>query len=221
MRAGMFKTLLIYLIKLGVLVSVIAISVILAHRIGAFEASLAICIGMGIVCAFVAILLRRVPVGKVTLVNYAAPVFLPFGYFIGKGKLVPIVIASWVVWSIIGAVSAIAGARGYDPRVVTNDGQRHVTASLGLLIISWLIEGFAILYLSRTIAKYHAIRSPGARTVFLLIGILAAIIAISAVLLSQGWAGFALLVAGGPIVLAGGAYGLFIAMLLITKPRWN
>jgi hypothetical protein len=217
----MLKALLIQIIKPGVLILVIAVSVMLTHRIGPIPTVAAVCLGMGIICATVAILLRRVPMRKVTLVNYAAGIFLPFGYFIGKGKLLPIVITSWIVWSIAAAVSAFAAAKGYDPRVVASDGQRHVTSTLVLLVIFWIIDGFAILYLSRTIATRLNIRSAAARQLFLMICLLVAMIAVSAVLWSYGFGVLAVLIAGGPISFVGGSYGLYLAVVLITKPRWN
>jgi hypothetical protein len=217
----MFKALLLQIIKLGVLFSLIVVAVMLTHRIGPISTMAAVCIGMGIICAAVAVLLRRAPMGKVTLANYAAGILLPFGYFIGKGKLAPIVITSWLVWSMIGAASAIAAAKGYDPRVVAGDGQRHVTVTLVLLIICWIVDVFAILYLWRTITRRLSMRSAAARQLFLMIGLLVAMIAGSAVLWSYGFGGLAVLVAGGPICFVGGSYGVFLAVVMITKPRWN
>jgi hypothetical protein len=217
----MFKGILIQFIKLGVLISIIAISVMLTHRIGPGAAAGTVCVAMGIVCGITAILFRRAPMGKVTVINYAAGILLPFGYFVGKGKLLPIVTTSWVVWSAVSIASSIAAARGYDPRVVTDDGQHHVTTMLVLLIVSWILDGFAILYLLRTIARRLSIRSAAARQLFMMICLLVVLIALSAVLWSHGFSALALLVAGGPICFVGGSYGLFLAVVLITKPRWN
>jgi hypothetical protein len=217
----MWKALLIQFLKLGLLASLIVASVMLTHRIGPVAAGAVMCAGMGVVCGMIAVLFRRTPMGRVTLINYVAAIFLPFGYFIGKGKLAPIVITSWIAWTIVGAASALAAARGYDPRVVSADGQRHVTASLVLLIVAWIVDGEAILYLSRTVAKRLNVRSAAARKLFRMMAVLAVLIAASAILWSHGLNALALLVAGGPPLFVGGLYGAYFAFVLIAKPRWN
>src|SRR5436309_1309216 len=57
---------------------------------------------MAALCGGVALLMKRQAPGRVTAINYLAGIVLPWGYRIGRGKLLPIVIESWFRWLLVG-----------------------------------------------------------------------------------------------------------------------
>jgi hypothetical protein len=217
----MWKAPLFILLRLGILALGGWICHELAIRMGAPLAIAIWAAAIGAACGLTALAMHRVPIGKVGFANYLAGIVLPFGYHIGKGKLLPIVLVSWAVWTAAGAAVAILSASGYDPRAASADGSRHITILTILLWISWIADAMAILYLLRVLTTRLGFASRSAPQMMLFIGILIAMIAGSALMWSFGMDWQAVTLAGGPILFLGGSYGLFLSVLLITKPRWN
>src|SRR5262245_29781275 len=112
----MWKAPLFLLLRLSVLASAGWICHELANRLGAPLAIAIWAVGIGVICGLTALAMHRTPVGKIGFANYLGGIMLPFGYSIGRGKLLPIVLVSWAVWVAAGALVIILSANGYDPR---------------------------------------------------------------------------------------------------------
>jgi len=165
-------------------------------------------------CAIGAWLLHGAPLGLVNWRNRAAGYLLPWGFKLGRGKLLPSAIAAWLIWVAIGTatitlISWPASAATSHPVIAT------------LLFISWIILGALIvrqLGFIHTFGSAHGRRSLGQSALAL-----AALIAAGLTLWLLRRPGWALVVSGGPIAMVGGGYGLFLAVMLTVgrNARWN
>ena len=172
----------------------------------------------GAVCAVTGFLLSQVPMGQITWVNRAAGPVLSWGLVVGRGKLVPGVLISWARWAVIGGAVLAAVHNGFPVR------SHAGVASFGsvgrtLLAISWVIDAVALMYLvkvaSTRLHRFRPLAGPFAA--------LAAVIVLSVALATFGHPWAALTIAGGPILVLGGSYGVFLAVVLLCgkNARWN
>ena len=132
----------------GIVIAAVAIGcAALALRIGAWLALGCWALACAMICGIVALLMQRQPPEKIGIVNYAAGVVLPWGYRIGRGKLMGIVATSWAIWVLVGAAAIIAvTSRGEGGAAVsvTADGKRSPLV-MTLLFLSWAVDGAVLL----------------------------------------------------------------------------
>jgi hypothetical protein len=149
---------------------------------------------------------------------------LQWGYRIGQGKLVKIAMVSWVIWMLLGTAAVLA-TRVHANTFATGLGaesQNRGTTIMVLLTLAWIIDGAALCYLLGIVFNGRRLGSLGP-----VMGVLLLMIGVSAGLVVYNHtataAKIALLVAGGPILLLGLLYGLFVINILIMgrKTRWN
>jgi hypothetical protein len=152
---------------------------------------------------------------------------LPWGYAIGRGRLLPIALTSWVAWVLVGGASILVLANVHRAAGTEPAPAEDSTTVLILLLTSWLIDGGLLVFL---IGRAAMMRSASGRlntSILKPMGFLAAMLAISVSMFLIGRTPaltlLALLVTGTPIVLVGGGYGLFIAVMLTfgRNARWN
>src|SRR4051812_22532891 len=105
--------------------------------------------GIGALCCAVALLMRLQKPGRVTVVNYLAGIILPWGYKIGRGRLWPIVVESWLRWVLLGVLLVVLTPHGLGgitaigreaPPAPAAEYHRSMTMTV-LLLISWIIDG--------------------------------------------------------------------------------
>lgn len=172
-----------------------------------------------------AMLLRSAQVGQITWRNRAAGFLLPWGYVLGRGKLPGIVIACTAIWSALAAavlLSLVETANVPSPTPVVAP-VAAAGASTPWLLLAWIVDGACLCYLLGTLTKYFAPHAQVTRTQLKLVLVLVTMLAGSVVLHLAGHTWLALLVAGGPVALVGGAYGLFLGVILLfgRNVRWN
>src|SRR5262249_38458976 len=80
------------------------------------------------VCGGVALLMHVQKPGRITPINYIAGIVLPWGFAIGRGKLLPIVIESALRWLLVGV--AVIILRTHSQGVIVPV----------LLFASWMID---------------------------------------------------------------------------------
>jgi hypothetical protein len=184
--------------------------------------------GMALVCVGTALWLDRQPPGQITFVNRIAGYVLPWGYQIGRGKLAPIVATSWLIWVLLGTGAALtiggvpSGSTGAQaPSAESATSPTWVTV---LLYLSWIVDGAVL----ARIASVSWIRQnpmpPSIVTASLVIGgLIAGSAAIKLFGKSAAATKLALIVAGGPPLVVGVGYGLFllVALTLGRNARWN
>jgi hypothetical protein len=198
----------------------------LASRFGPWAAIGIWTAGIGALCGGVGLLMKRQPMGEVTFVNRLTAVVLPWGFRIGRGKLLPIVIESWFRWVLLGIAVVVLLPYGLGAHSQQAGAyHRGLTASV-LLLVSWLIDGTVVLRLITTLLmRGHANPiAPGTIVpIFVLIGMIAASAALACFAANWAMTGAAVLIAGGPIVVIGGGYGLVLAVMALSgrKARWN
>lgn len=169
-----------------------------------------------VMCVVGVVLLRTSAVGRVTWKNYVAGYLAPWGVRIGGGKLWPIAVVSWVVWLAIGG-----GVFTLTPETGELTGG-DITLRV-LLGVSWAVCGYAIGYLIATRVRSFPAGSSSGRRLLLLSAVVAGLLAASVALHLFGFTLLALIGCGGPVLLIGGGYGLFVLVLVVfgRGSRWN
>lgn len=197
-------------------------------RVMPLTAAWACTAAVGAACAVTgALVLRSAQVGQISWRNRVAGLLLPWGYVLGRGKLLGIVIACTAIWSALAAAVLLSLVA---PEAMPNAGAAPVPtgpAATGApgpwLLLAWIVDGACLCYLLGTLTKYFAPHAQVTRTQLKLVLVLVVMIAGSVVLHLTGHGGLALLVAGGPVAVIGGGYGLFLAVILLfgRNVRWN
>lgn len=170
-----------------------------------------------VACGVGAILLRTSPVGRVGWQNRVAGYLVPWGARIGGGRLWPIPVVSWVVWMTVWAGAAVLTP----PETVPLTGW-EIATRIGLGA-AWAIDGLALGHLLATVRQHFSPASRSGRSLLTISAVIVGLVAGSLLLHLLGLTAFALLVAGGPPLLIGGGYGLFLLVLLTfgRGGRWN
>ena len=189
----------------------------------------------GIACVGIGLILRRQKPEKVTIANYVAGLVLQWGYKVGRGKLPAIVGVSWAIWVLLGVAMVLAVharhgsvsvAQDQPARASAAPPQVRSTALMVFLEIAWVIDGGALLWIGGLLATStntgHMMRSLGPIAA-VLVGMIASSVALVTLTDSARAAWLALGIAGGPLLAVGGAYGLFIVVILTAgkNARWN
>lgn len=186
----------------------------LAMRVKAWLALLIWAGGMGLLCAAAAWCLKKAPMGRLTWRNKLAGYLLPWGYKIGRGKLLPMTLAAWAIWIMIGVGTIVLAAWPM--------GAASAHPYLAVMIfVSWVVLGGLAVRQLGLIPTFGS-RS-GRMSLLQSAAVALGLMAASAVLWLTGRPGWALLTAGGPIAFVGGGYGLFLGVMLTVgrKARWN
>jgi hypothetical protein len=220
---------LIRSLKYLIWLALAAACAVVARRLGPWKGLAAFALSMGVLCVGIALVVHHQPPQKITLANYLMGFILPWGYRLARGKLRPIVLTSWTIWVLIGlaivlAVNAriAAGAISTSP---PNSSPRSATW-MTFLALAWLIDGGVLLrcigLLGTSTNRAHMSRSLAPLIAFL-IAILATSITLITLSTSPTAASLALLIAGGPPLLVGLGYGLFVLVMLTAgrNARWN
>ena len=117
-------------------------------------------LGIGILSCLVGLGMRMQPMGKVGIINYLAGIVLPWGYKIGRGKLVPIVIESWIRWVLLGIAVVILAIHGYRGASSSPAGDYHRGPVIStLLLLAWIIDA-AVLFRIITMLAMRANANP-------------------------------------------------------------
>jgi hypothetical protein len=179
----------------------------------------------GLACGATALAMRAQAMGKVTIINFIAGMVLQWGYRVGRGKLPAIIAVSWCIWVLLGTAVVIAINAQF---ATSTTASPNATASvhepisilmMSLLVAAWIVDGAALLWVTGILLT-SGNRSGQLRSLGPIMAILLAIIAGSALLIlmhpSAATARTALLIAGGPPLVVGVGYGLFIILILST-----
>lgn len=207
---------IVTLVRHAVLIAAAAAAVFFLVR--QFGAGTAVLVWAGLsllACAAGAVLLRTSAVGRITWKNRLAACLMPWGANLGGGALWPIPVTSWVVWlGVAGGVIALT------PTATGTDSWPTLwRVALGT---AWVIDGGVLLYVAGTLRRHYPPTSSGWRSLTRICVVLIGLIAASVVLYVCGLPYLALAVAGGPPLVAGVGYGLFLGTLIVFgRGRWN
>ncbi len=225
-------------LRLIVLTVFTVICVGLTRQLGLWLATALWVAGIGIVCGVVGVGLRRAKMGQVSPINYLAGMLFIAGYRIGHGKLMPIILSSWLAWSLIGVAAIIVtsnqmAATAPHALNMTHSSSGFLgspttrTTLLALIYISWLVDGAALARLLYAITNFRqgnrAINPALIMPNLVLIGIILASVLLTFKGGSNSRLLLAFLISGGPPLVVGGAFLLFMLVMLTVgrHTRWN
>jgi fucose 4-O-acetylase-like acetyltransferase len=178
----------------------------------------------GCLCGAAALLLQTTEVGEMSWKNYVAGVPLRWGHFMSGGQLWRLALGAWLIWSLLGVAVALAWGRGFGsvPAEVSAAPSPNGLWP-ALLLVSWFLLGAASLYLLSVLLKNFTVTSNSGRSLLTILLVLLSLAGTSIWLKWTGQVRAAALVAGGPIVLVGAGYGLFMLVILACgrNARWN
>lgn len=194
----------------------------LIARTGAWTAAGIWIATIGLVCGSTALVMRLQPPGRVTPINYIAGIVLPWGYAIGRGRLLPIVLESWFRWALLGGAIVLLAARSRAAAAAYHPGPVLTT----LLLLSWIVMAAAALRLIThvlTRANDNPIPPGTFGPILAMLGLLAASVALTAFGHTPAHARLALLLTGAPVAVIAGGYGLMMLVMLTfgRHARWN
>lgn len=128
---------LLYLKRAALLVGVAAAACGLADDYGPWLAVLACTVMAAIAGATGAVLVRTSPVGQVTWRNRLAGYLIPWGWRLNRGKLWPLPVVSWAVWTAVcGAALLLRPAPDGPP-----------PSTRAALLAAWQVDASALVYL--------------------------------------------------------------------------
>lgn len=177
-----------------------------------------------VLCTVIPLALARQSAGKITVMNFLMGYILQWGYRIGQGKLIRIAMISWGIWMLLGTAAVLA-TRVHANAFATGlgaDAQNRGATIMVLLTLAWIIDGAALCYLLGIVLAGRRLASlgPVLAVLLLMIGVSMGLVIYNH---TATTAKIALLVAGGPILLLGLLYGLFVINILVAgrTTRWN
>jgi hypothetical protein len=184
--------------------------------------------GVGaLLAALGALVLRTTKVGELTWKNRLAGHLLPWGYHIGGGSLLGIVLGCVVAWAALAGAVLVSSAPALAPDQATAAAANQPAAASAStspwLLLAWVLAGAFSLWLFGQLRKFHQPGSSVTRSQGRLLLVVAALLVGSVVLHRLGHSEIALLVVGGPMLVVGGGYGLFLGAILVfgRNARWN
>jgi len=201
------------LLKLPVWCVLLAGAVVCASRLPPLAAFAVWAVVMGGLCLLGVYLISRQPLETATRAGLVGYLVAHWGWRAGGGRLPGAAMISWLVWLVVGgAAMGIYHGRGDIWRC--------------LLVLSWLVLTLALMYLlgQMIIAQCELSFRPNGLFKLAAALVLILIASIGLSLVRQPWAqSMALAIAGGPVVVVGGGYGLFVLLIFTVgrNARWN
>lgn len=180
-------------------------------------------IGVGALLAVLgALVLRTTKVGELTWKNRLAGHLLPWGYHLGGGTLPGLVLGCVAVWAAVAAAVLLGSAPGAAVAAPNQPAAAAVGTSPWLLL-AWIVAGAFLLWMVGQLRKHYQPGTSVTRSQGKLVLVVAAMLVGSVVLHLLGHPGFALVVVGGPVLVVGGGYALFLGVILLfgRNMRWN
>lgn len=163
-------------------------------------------------CVLGAAALASQPLGVSTWTGRIVGMPLRWGYGAGRGKLWAIAAISWLVWALLGSAVIVA---------LTHPADRL----LQWLVLAWTVDALALAYVCGVPIAQRSARL--AMNLLPVAGVLAGMLGASLLQwlhpFLPGGIETALAIAGGPTLLVGGGYLLFLAVVLTfgRGARWN
>jgi hypothetical protein len=139
----------LYLTRAALLATAAAAAYGLAVEFGPWPAVLTCAAAAAVACTAGAILLRTSTIGRVTWRNRLAGYLIPWGWRLNRGRLWPVAVISWVVWTAVCGAAVLLRPEPDQP----SPGLRAA------LLAAWLVDAAALVYLLGTVAQ----ATPGSR----------------------------------------------------------
>jgi len=159
--------------------------------------------------------------GKITFYNYLAPIILPWGYRIGRGKIAFYVGESWLRWTLMATAMIVLAARNSAPNATYHPG---LVACL-ILFLSWVAVGEAAMRLITNLVTRANSNPLPPGSVWPIAAMIALILASVGLTLwgrTPGQLHLAMLLTAGPVALFCGGFGLMLLVFATCSRnmRW-
>ncbi len=164
-----------------------------------------------VACLLGAVAIWSQPLGQATAAGRLGSAVVRWGFRATQGKLFGAAVISWIIWLVIGSAAILAGRAKGD-------------LSYRLMLLAWAVDFGVLCYL---LGVWLANRGSGMHSLLVISAVLVAMIGISATLWfgngSEAARKTALTLAGGPTLVIGGGYGVFLLVVLTVgrNARWN
>lgn len=91
------------------------------------------------------------------------------------------------------------------------------------LLVGWFANGGIMIYLLGVVRQYHGANSAAGKRLLMWIGIPTGLLVASGGLVIAGMPFAAAVIALGPLVVLGAAYGVFMTLVILSgrRARWN
>lgn len=168
------------------------------------------------------VLLRNAEPEKITWRNRTAGWLLPWGYRIGRGKLLAIAVVSGIVWGILLGLGVLLAQPA--PAMVREAPAPFLPdMALVLLVLAWIVDGAALFYLLGMLSQNSSLSQPPGSTQLKTAAFVCFLLAASIGCHVTGRSGAALWIAGLPPLVLGILLGAWFAVLLSLgkNARWN
>jgi hypothetical protein len=192
-----------------------AVSIPLLQKLGAWPAAGLTASILAVCCVLVGVAMGLQPPGRMSIVNYGATFILPWGYKIGRGRIIPIIVESWLKWTLIASAMILSQSQ---PRL-------SLISSI-VLPVSWLVIGEGLWrLLTHLLTRANSNPLPPG-TLTPIAGMTLLLVA-SALLTAFGTTPWhlhlALLLTAAPVGVVCGGYGLMLLAMLTSgrHARWN
>ena len=162
-----------------------------------------------VACLAGAFAISRQPIGQSTIWGRLGSAFVHWGFRAGRGQLPAALGISLVVWLLIGSTAILAWGARTEPRQA-------------LIILAWAANLAVLFYMVGVM-----LANPGtSRQLVTVSGVVLGLTVVSAAFWTARTPGaqrLALLIAGGPVLLVGVVYGLFLLIVVVfgRNARWN
>ena len=161
----------------------------------------AIVAGAGAVATLLGVaLLHTSPPGTLSWRNIVAGWLMPWGFAAGSDTLAGIALTAFTGWAVLGAAGAFGWATPW-------------------LLAAWLLDAFVLAWITGPMWR----RSHGRVQKRFAVNLIAIVVLLAAggfvaALLGAPLVGAA--IAGGPLAVVGVAYGIFVGVFVVVKPRF-
>jgi len=191
-------------------------------RFGAVAAIAVAAVMLAAMCGAMGLAMWRQHVGQITLVNYLAPIVMPWGFRIGRGKIAFYMGESWLRWVLMAGGMIFLAARHFNPHAAYHPG---VVACV-ILFLSWVAVGEGALRLITNILTSANDNPLPPGTFPPIVGMIGIVLASAGLTLWGSSAGqfyAAMLLTVGPVAVLCGGYGLMLLVFLTCgrNMRWN
>jgi len=210
------------IVRSFMLLLIARICVPVTERFGVLVAIAVAAVMIAAMCGALGLAMSRQKVGQVTIVNYLAPIVMPWGYRIGRGKIGFYIGESWLRWMLMASGMIVLAARHFNAYVAFHSG---VIASV-IVFLSWIVVGEGALRLITNIATRANDNPLPPGTFPPILGMIGLVLASVGLTLWGSTAGqfyFAMLLTVGPVAVICGGYGLMLLVFLTfgRNMRWN
>ena len=160
------------------------------------------------------LLLHLSPVGRVNWQNTVGGLCIPWGWSIGRGKLLNTGVACWIIWILlVGIGILISRNKAVAPSATVPFGFWNL-----MTVASWIVNGILLLMLIAQMLRY-----PTARKAYPVVIVMILLVSKSMWNYFHGNTAMAFIISGGPLAIVVAVFLVYVGVILVAgkNARWN